>query len=196
MSFSYFALPYLVPYDGSQILMLSPMFFFGVSTCFNHPKLESPEIHQILCNLDFWVFWTIHSSLWSTYQKTPLNMASYFVELGLIYPLQNGWWVDLSDSKWAIFHDFPHGNVYPQSLQSSGSPDEAFATEVEQLGDSECSELLISGQLIRVKGWWRKGARAMEHGSGMRGIMGWEGSWDDGMMGWWFFFFWLSSSIS
>ena len=39
---------------------------------------------------------------------------------------------------------------------------QAFATEVEQLGDSEASELLISGQLIRVKGWWRKGARALD----------------------------------
>lgn len=38
-------------------------------------------------------------------------------------------------------------------------PSQAFSTEVEQLGDSEASDLLISGSLIRVKGWWRKGAR-------------------------------------
>ena len=36
---------------------------------------------------------------------------------------------------------------------------QAFSTEVEELGDSEASDLLISGSLIRVKGWWRKGAR-------------------------------------
>ena len=36
---------------------------------------------------------------------------------------------------------------------------QAFSTEVEELGDSEASALLISGSLIRVKGWWRKGAR-------------------------------------
>ncbi|CAK9043518.1 unnamed protein product, partial [Durusdinium trenchii] len=36
---------------------------------------------------------------------------------------------------------------------------QAFCTEVEELGDSEEAETLISGCLIRVKGWWRKGAR-------------------------------------
>eukprot|EP00435_Cladocopium_sp_Y103_P039839 s207_g10.t1 len=45
---------------------------------------------------------------------------------------------------------------------------QAFATEVEQLGDSEASELLISGQLIRVKGWWRKGARFEQHSAEVR----------------------------
>eukprot|EP00913_Durusdinium_trenchii_P002142 g1979.t1 len=39
------------------------------------------------------------------------------------------------------------------------SEDPAFCTEVEELGDSEEAETLISGCLIRVKGWWRKGAR-------------------------------------
>lgn len=45
---------------------------------------------------------------------------------------------------------------------------QAFATEVDQLGDSEASELLISGQLIRVKGWWRKGARFEQHSAEVR----------------------------